>query len=161
MQTCRLFPKQVKVIPCTHAPYYPQNVQILSFHMCVFFTAQVQIIFFKYVQTIFKTNTRYPLNKCKLLHEQVKTIPLTSADYHLHICTLFPENKQTIPSTSADQYVVFGHRMLCCPVGYVERGGPYLPWQGKQFRKLSAAWLPIGEAFTGCTPIGQAVIHLR
>ena len=28
------------------------------------------------------------------------------------------------------QYVVFAHWwMLCCPVGYVERGGPYLPWQ--------------------------------
>ena len=25
------------------------------------------------------------------------------------------------------QYVVFAHWMLCCPVGYVERGGPYLP----------------------------------
>ena len=27
------------------------------------------------------------------------------------------------------QYVVFAHWMLCCPVGYVERRGPYLPWQ--------------------------------
>ena len=25
------------------------------------------------------------------------------------------------------QYVVFAHWMLCCPVGYVERRGPYLP----------------------------------
>ena len=25
------------------------------------------------------------------------------------------------------QYVVLAHWMLCCPVGYVERGGPYLP----------------------------------
>ena len=27
------------------------------------------------------------------------------------------------------QYVVFAHWMLCCPVGYVDRRGPYLPWQ--------------------------------
>ena len=28
-----------------------------------------------------------------------------------------------------DQYVVFAHWMLYCPVSYVERRGPYLPWQ--------------------------------
>ena len=74
--------------------------------------------------------------------------------------TFFTEMSQYL-GCPLNQYVVFAHWMLCCPVGYVERGGPYLPWQGKQFRELSAAWLPIGEAFTGCTPIGQAVIHLR
>ena len=30
-------------------------------------------------------------------------------------------------NSSSSQYVVFAHWMLCCPVGYVERGGPYLP----------------------------------
>ena len=57
------------------------------------------------------------------------------------------------------QYVVFAHWMLCCPVGYVERRGPYLPRQARQFRELSAARLPIGQALTNCPPIGQAANH--
>ena len=31
------------------------------------------------------------------------------------------------PYCPPSQYVVFAHWMLCCPVGYVERRGPYLP----------------------------------
>ena len=58
------------------------------------------------------------------------------------ICGAFRTEAWTTGSSAADlfqlngkdgqqwgyvQYVVFAHLMLCCPVGYLERRGPYLP----------------------------------
>ena len=46
------------------------------------------------------------------------------------------------------QYVVIAHWVLGCPVGYVERGGPYLPWQAWQIRWIISFWSPLTKSWS-------------
>ena len=43
------------------------------------------------------------------------------------VALLYILGVRTLKLDGVAQYVVFAHWMLCCPVGYVERRGPYLP----------------------------------
>ena len=78
--------------------------------------------------------------------------------YVFHI-TMITSTKTIVRTCRPDNL----YNLICrlCPLDAVLSSGPYLPWQGQQFRELSAACLPIGQTFTCCTPIGQTVIHLR
>ena len=41
-----------------------------------------------------------------------------------------------VQSSPTDQYVVFAHWMLCCPVGFVERGGALPPVTGLTVQRI-------------------------
>ena len=46
------------------------------------------------------------------------------------------------------QYVVIAHWVLGFPVGYVERGGPYLPWQAWQIRRIFSFWSSLTKSWS-------------